>query len=142
MLSVLTWLTLSMVSESALVLPPPAEFGIAPAMPTLVEGLPESRLMREEICFPWVRYEAMEEWTRYAKAYPSRVCQLAIDTTVVGCRMWADNQLAQETDHHNQIVAKMRIEASKGWQWWEVTGFVTGAFLLGSLAGYLGNQYL
>lgn len=142
MWTVLILLTSSIATEGYLVRPPAAEFGQAPAMPRLVRGLPSVRTLEREVCFPWRRYEAMEAWTRYAKAYPSKVCQRVIDHAFVGCRMWAENQTELLSSQHKQVVAKLKIEANKGWQLWEVAGFVTGAFLLGALGGYLTAEYV
>lgn len=141
MLSALTWLTLSIIADSSLVLPPQTPFGQAPEMPSLVEDLPPPEVHEAGVCYPWRRHDAVGEWIRYAQAYPSAVCQKTIDYTVVGCRMWAEHQKEILSNQHKQLVAKLRIEAKENWQWWEITGIVTGTFLLGSLAGYLAGQY-
>lgn len=141
MLTALILWTSSIVAEGSLVLPPPAEFGKAPEMPTLIEGLPKPEAFQDGVCYPWLRHEAIGEWIQYAQAYPAKICQRAIDHTVVGCRMWAENQNALLSSQHKQVVAKLKIEASKSWQLWEVAGFVTGALLLGILSGYLTAEY-
>jgi hypothetical protein len=56
--------------------------------------------------------------------------------------MWAENQTELLSSQHKQVVARLKIEASKGWQLWEVAGFVTGVFLLGALGGYLTAEYV
>jgi len=132
----------SVASESPyLTKPQPAEFGVAPPMVDLVEGLPELVLGPDDLlCFPPPTHTAIAHLLHYAYDYPKKVCQPAIDTTMMACRIYSDQQTAELNRAHLQAVSHLKTR--QGVRPWVAVAIAVTTTLLGALGGYLGGRYL
>lgn len=143
MASVLTLLIVSIVAGSdGILLPLPAPYGQAPDMPTIAEGLPPAQYEGDRVCYPWKRFDALSLWIEYAKGYPRHVCQPTIDMVAVGCRMRADNALFRAEATHKADVARLEMEASRGWSPWVVGAMAVGLVVVSAAGGFLAGHYL
>lgn len=142
MVTALIWsIALTAVGDSYLALPEPRPFGQAPDLPTLVDGLPESRFDDKEVCYPWKRFDALSQWIDYVNLYPRRICQPTIDRAVVRCRMRADNEKARLLAEHRAEVAELEIQQAGQWNPWIVGAVAVGLTVLGGFGGYLIGHY-
>lgn len=126
-----------------LVLPPPSEFGQAPRMPSMIDGLPGAYDTEDgAVCFPQPLFGALEQWLVYADRYPAKICQRVIDQSIVACRLWAESEQAKQGALHRQQIAKLELREGSTWAWWEVSLMAAGAVVLGAAGGFLGSHYL
>jgi hypothetical protein len=137
MTSLLLIWSISLTAGSEYLTPPPVLFGVAPELPKIREGLPPAVQKNEEVCYPWVTFEAVSQWVQYARQYPKRICQPMINHVLTARQLELDAQDANLRAAHQRELERVRAEAEaeKG-SAWTIPGIVLGVLVLGVAAGY------
>lgn len=144
MIAMLVLLSVSIADSGSdyLILPPPVDFGIAPALPTVVDDLPDAFLgEHDSICYPSETFHAVGQWLDYAHAYPTEICQPVIDQVVIGYRMYADHKQAELDSVYKQKLAKLEVQQANKVEPWFAAVMALGAVMVGVAGGYLAGYY-
>ena len=133
-------LSISLTASPDLVLPPPVDIGVAPPLPTLAPGLPPATRGDKGTWVPRLRAKALRTWILYARAYPQRIVQPALDAQAAALELHCTARLSLAESRASEEAMAVQEEAAGRWGWPQKILAVAGGVATGMAVGVLAME--
>jgi len=133
-------LSISLTTAPDLVLPLPVDIGVAPPLPTLAPGLPPATRRNNGTWVPRLRAKALRTWILYARAYPERIVQPALDAQAAALELNCTARLALVESRASEEILSVQDEVAGRWGWPQKILAVVGGLATGMATGVLAME--